>query len=145
MRGKVSYGLRPLAIPTSRRRSLSHGLLLATFLSEQEIVNNPCTALCRQRTNHEQQAGIVGKKGVKRALDPEEEAKKKKRMERFGIVDVKAEAAAKAEAEVSVFFMITTISSRKMVNKAMRVIQVYATPPHPTLTLTPTSTQSTNV
>eukprot|EP00904_Undaria_pinnatifida_P011476 jgi/Undpi1/7459/HiC_scaffold_22.g09932.m1 len=49
----------------------------------------------------DQEAGIVGKKGVKRGLDPEEEAKKKKRMERFGIVDVKAEAAAKAEAEAA--------------------------------------------
>lgn len=39
-------------------------------------------------------------KGTKRMLSPEEEAKKKKRMERFGIVDEKAEAAKRAEAEV---------------------------------------------
>lgn len=43
-----------------------------------------------------------GKKGVKRVLSPEEEAKKKKRMERFGIVDEKAEAAKRAEAEVTI-------------------------------------------
>lgn len=38
--------------------------------------------------------------GAKRMLSPEEEAKKKKRMERFGIVDEKAEAAKRADAEV---------------------------------------------
>lgn len=49
----------------------------------------------------EQAAG--GKTGTKRALNPEEEAKKKKRMERFGIVDEKAEAAKRAEAEVYIY------------------------------------------
>lgn len=46
-----------------------------------------------------QVAGTDGT-GQKRAMDPEEEAKRKKRMERFGIVDEKAEATARAEAEV---------------------------------------------
>lgn len=48
-----------------------------------------------------------GKTGTKRTLNPEEEAKKKKRMERFGIVDEKAEAAKRAEAEVRVYAFLS--------------------------------------
>lgn len=47
-----------------------------------------------------------GKTGAKRALNPEEEAKKKKRMERFGIVDEKEEAAKRAEAEVRTYVLL---------------------------------------
>lgn len=54
---------------------------------------------------------------MKRALDPEEEAKRKKRMERFGIVDVKAEAAAKAEAEVTRLSRIAHRLFEKMVDR----------------------------
>lgn len=43
-----------------------------------------------------------GKTGTKRSLNPEEEAKKKKRMERFGIVDEEAEAAKRREVEVRI-------------------------------------------
>lgn len=38
--------------------------------------------------------------GAKRSLDAEEEEKRKKRMARFGIVDEKADAVARAETEV---------------------------------------------
>lgn len=55
-------------------------------------------------------AGSDGKKGTKRTLDPEEEAKRKKRMERFGIVDEKAEAAARAETEVGVFVVVVLLA-----------------------------------
>lgn len=47
-----------------------------------------------------QATGAGGTTGNKRLMDPEEEAKRKKRMERFGIVDQKAEAASRAEVEV---------------------------------------------
>lgn len=43
-----------------------------------------------------QATGAGGTAGNKRLIDPEEEAKRKKRMERFGIVD----QASRAEVEV---------------------------------------------
>lgn len=61
---------------------------------------------------------------MKRGLDPEEEAKKKKRMERFGIVDVKAEAAAKAEAEVSRLSRIAYHFFEKRVDKTLCTLRI---------------------
>lgn len=70
-------------------------------LSEQDALSIFDPFSSDRPTEHNQAAGADGKKGTKRALDPQEEAKRKKRMERFGIVDEKAEAAAKAEIEVT--------------------------------------------
>lgn len=59
-----------------------------------------CIWWFNQQTARHMRMQAANGTGAKRMLNPEEEAKKKKRMERFGIVDEKAEAAKRAEAEV---------------------------------------------